>query len=208
MMPSVSGLAPRFALAPAFSAARSLLSGQSVGGRGLGGVGGVLFPPRQLPLQIRDLLFRVRDLLFAFGNLPFALRNLPFALRNLPVAFSYPTAKLFVLSQQPRILPMQLFPVELIGAPMAVPFHLGLPGPADRSRTHLFHSKRFGEDCPEKSTRVPELLLVYQGGTFRYLQVPGANDSTAGAINNKGQIVGAYTTPGSQYIGYIATPVQ
>jgi hypothetical protein len=158
MMPSVSGLAPRFALAPAFSAARSLLSGQSVGGRGLGGVGGVLFPPRQLPLQIRDLLFRVRDLLFAFGNLPFALRNLPFALRNLPVAFSYPTAKLFVLSQQPRILPMQLFPVELIGAPMAVPFHLGLPGPADRSRTHLFHSKRFGEDCPEKSTRVPELL--------------------------------------------------
>ena len=50
--------------------------------------------------------------------------------------------------------------------------------------------------------------FVYQGGSFRYLQVPGANDSTAGAINNKGQIVGAYTTPGSQYIGYIATPVQ
>jgi uncharacterized membrane protein len=55
---------------------------------------------------------------------------------------------------------------------------------------------------------VTDQAFVYQGGSFRYLQVPGANDSTAGAINNKGQIVGAYTTPGSQYIGYIATPVQ
>jgi uncharacterized membrane protein len=46
---------------------------------------------------------------------------------------------------------------------------------------------------------VTDQAFVYQGGSFRYLQVPGANDSTAGAINNKGQIVGAYTTPGSQF---------
>jgi hypothetical protein len=66
---------------------------------------------------------------------------------------------------------MQLFPVELIGVPTAVPFHLGLPGPADRSRTHLFQGKRFGEDCPEKSARVPELLQK-----FIYAGVPIQND--------------------------------
>jgi uncharacterized membrane protein len=39
---------------------------------------------------------------------------------------------------------------------------------------------------------VTDQAFVYQGGSFRYLQVPGANDSTAGAINNKGQIVGGH----------------
>src|ERR1019366_7442300 len=106
MMPRMSGLGARLAPALVLSAARSLLSGQSVGGRGLGGVGGVLLPSSQLPLQIRDLFFGVRDLFFAFGNLTFA--------------FGYFTAEFLVLSQQPLILPMQLFTAELLGVPMAI----------------------------------------------------------------------------------------
>lgn len=50
--------------------------------------------------------------------------------------------------------------------------------------------------------------FVYQNGGFRLMQVPGASNSSASAINNKGQIVGGYTYPGTENIGYIATPVQ
>jgi uncharacterized membrane protein len=50
--------------------------------------------------------------------------------------------------------------------------------------------------------------FTYQKRKFQILQVPGANDSTATAINNKGQIVGAYKTPGTMNTGFIATPVQ
>ncbi|MGH9719115.1 MAG: hypothetical protein ACRD8O_02810, partial [Bryobacteraceae bacterium] len=35
----------------------------------LGGVGGILLPQRQLPLQIGDLFFGVRDLLLFLGQL-------------------------------------------------------------------------------------------------------------------------------------------
>jgi hypothetical protein len=49
--------------------------------------------------------------------------------------------------------------------------------------------------------------FVYQKGKFQIVEPPGANDSSIAAINNTGQLVGSYTTPGSSYIGYIATPV-
>ena len=49
--------------------------------------------------------------------------------------------------------------------------------------------------------------FVYQKGKFQIVQPPGANDSSITAINNKGQLAGSYTTPGSMYIGFIATPV-
>jgi uncharacterized membrane protein len=49
--------------------------------------------------------------------------------------------------------------------------------------------------------------FTYQNGNFRILPVPGATNSTASAINDKGQIVGAYTMPGTQNIGFVATPV-
>ena len=65
-----------------------------------------LFPPRQLPLQIRDLFFGIRDLLFAFGNPLFPFR--------------YLTAEFFVLSQQPLVLPAQLFTTGPVGVPMAL----------------------------------------------------------------------------------------
>ena len=106
----------------ALAAARPLLAGQPVGGRWFGGVGGVLFPPRQLPLQIRDLFFGVRNLLFAFGNLPFA--------------FAYLTAQFFVLSQQPLIFPVQLFPAGLVGVPIAIRHRPWSPYPPSPSRTH------------------------------------------------------------------------
>ena len=52
-----------------------------------------------------------------------------------------------------------------------------------------------------------DIGFVYQNGKFQVVQPPGANDSIVGAINNKGQMVGTYTIPGSIYMGFIATPV-
>src|ERR1019366_6294602 len=151
MMPRMSGLGTRLALALVLSAARSLLSGQSVGGRGLGGVGGVLLPSSQLPLQIRDLFFGVRDLFLGVRDLLFVFGNLPFAFRHF-------TAEFFVLAQQPLILPIQLFTAEVVGGPRAFRHYLWLPCPASRSRTHPPYGNRSRAICPEKSTGVPELL--------------------------------------------------
>src|ERR1039458_7926632 len=136
MMPRMSGLGTRLALALVLSAARSLLSGQSVGGRWLGGVGRVLLPSSQLPLQIGDLLFGVRDLLFGVRDLFIGVRDLLFVFGNLTFAFRHFTAEFFVLAQQPLILPIQLFTAELVGVPMAIRHYLWLPCPASRSRTH------------------------------------------------------------------------
>ena len=66
-----------------------------------------------MPLQIRDLLFGVRNLLFGVRDLLFAFGNLPFPL-------GYFTAEFFVLTQQPLILPIQLFTTGLVGVPMAI----------------------------------------------------------------------------------------
>src|SRR5450432_2782116 len=145
MMPSVSGLGAWLAPALTLSAPRPLVAGQPVGGRWLGGVGGVALTQRQLPLQIRDLLF--------------ALRNLLFALRNLFFALGYFTAEFFVLSLEPLIFLMELFPAGLNGVPMALrrcPSRLR-PCPC---RTHPPYVKRFGGICPQKSIRVPELLQL------------------------------------------------
>src|SRR6266851_2466282 len=58
-------------LPPAFlqPAPLSRFTCQPIGGRWLGGVRGVLFAQRQLPLQIRDLLLGIRDLLLLLGDL-------------------------------------------------------------------------------------------------------------------------------------------
>src|SRR5437762_13616175 len=87
MMPRVSGLAARFAPALALSATRPLVAGESVGGRWFRGIGRILFPQTQLPLQISDLLFRVSDLLFRVGDLFGAVDDLSFALGYLTVEF-------------------------------------------------------------------------------------------------------------------------
>src|ERR1035437_4522901 len=86
------------------------------------GIGRVLFPPRQLSLQIRDLLVGVRDLLFAFGNLLFS--------------FGYLAAEFFVLSQQPLIFPVQLLTAEPVGVPVALPLCPLPPCAGSRSRIH------------------------------------------------------------------------
>jgi hypothetical protein len=49
--------------------------------------------------------------------------------------------------------------------------------------------------------------FVYQKGKFQIVEPPGANDSSISAINNNGLLVGSYTTPGSMYMAFIATPV-
>ena len=68
-----------------FSTSRPLLTGQSVRRWWFGGVGGVLFPPRQLLLQI--------------GNVPFGVGDLFFGVSDLFFAFGYHTPKVFVFSQ-------------------------------------------------------------------------------------------------------------
>jgi hypothetical protein len=85
VMPWMSGLGTRFPLALMCAATRSLIAGQSVGGRGFGGVGGIAFAQCQLPFQIRDLFFGIRDLLFTLADLLFTLGDF--------------TAEFFVLSQ-------------------------------------------------------------------------------------------------------------
>src|SRR5438552_7729061 len=70
--PSAAG----FPLALVLAAARSLLSGQTIGGRGLGRVCGV-------PLAQGELSFQVGDLLFLFGDLLFLFRDLLFLLGDL-----------------------------------------------------------------------------------------------------------------------------
>jgi hypothetical protein len=89
-----------------------------------------------LVLQIRYLLLGVCDLLLALSNLPFSVCDLLFALGNLPFSFGYLAVELFILSQQPIILPAQLFTTGLVRVPIALPLS---PFPfcaARRSRIH------------------------------------------------------------------------
>ena len=79
MMPHVSRLGTRLALAFVLSAARPLLASQSVGGRRFGGVGRILSAQRQLPLQIDDLLLSVGDLLCGVAELLCGIAELLFA---------------------------------------------------------------------------------------------------------------------------------
>jgi hypothetical protein len=69
MRSAMAGLSAR--LPPALLSPTPLarLTGQSIGGRWLGGVCGVLFAQRQLALQIRDVLLGIRDLLLLLGDL-------------------------------------------------------------------------------------------------------------------------------------------
>jgi hypothetical protein len=85
MVPRVSGLAARSPITLlAFPAARPLLASQAIGGRWLGGIGGVALTQRQLTLQIRDLLLSVSNLLLSVSNLFFCIRDLLIAFGNLP----------------------------------------------------------------------------------------------------------------------------
>ena len=118
MMPRVTGLSAGFPLALVLAAAPSLLAGQSVGGRWLGGVRGVALAQLQLPLQIRDLLLGVRNLLLTFADLFFALGDF--------------TAEFFILSLQPLIFTLQLLPAGSCRLPMAIRRCSGWPCTASR----------------------------------------------------------------------------
>src|ERR1017187_7000484 len=75
----------------------------------------------------------------------------------------YFTAEILKLSQQPLILPMQLFTAGLVGAPMAIRRCPRLPCAAIRFRTHPPYRKRFGEICPGKSTGYSDSASVAVG---------------------------------------------
>src|SRR5438552_9206006 len=69
MRSAMAGLSAYLSPALFLPAPLSWFACQSIGGRRLGRIGGVLFAQRQLPLQICDLLFRVCDLLLLPGDL-------------------------------------------------------------------------------------------------------------------------------------------
>src|SRR5262245_47846881 len=133
MMPWVSELAAGSPLALVLSAAQPLLAGQSVGGGWFGRVRGVAPAQRQLPLQIRDLLFGVRDLLFTLGDF---------------------TPEFLILSQQTLYFTMQLFTAGLIGVSTATRRCAALPCAASRCRTHPPYVRRFDAICPAKSATI------------------------------------------------------
>src|SRR5216683_7112635 len=166
MMPRVSGLGAGFAPALALSTTRPLVAGESVGGRWFRGIGRILFPQRQLPLQIGDLLFSVGDLLFSVGdlllrvgNLLLRVRNLLGAFDNLSFALGYLTAEFFVLAVEPLIIPVQFLPARLVRMPIAIRRCLLSSCAASCPRTHPPYVKRFPVICPAKSRLVRELLL-------------------------------------------------
>src|SRR6184192_4008671 len=102
MMPWVSGLAAGFPLALVLAAARSLLSGQTIGGRGLGRVCGVPLAQGELSFQVGDLLFLFGDLLFLFRDLLFLLGELLLQVGNAFAAF------LDLLQESFQLLPQKL----------------------------------------------------------------------------------------------------
>src|SRR5258708_21780589 len=150
-MPRVSGLGARSAPAFALSTTGPLVASQSVGGRWFRGIGRILFPQRQLPLQIGDLLLRVGNLLLRVGNLLGAFDNLSFAL-------GYLTAEFVVVALEPLIIPVQLLPARLVRMPIAIRRPLLSSCAASCPRTHPPYVKRFAAICPAKSRLVRELL--------------------------------------------------
>jgi len=89
-------------LPPAFlqPAPLSRFTCQPIGGRWLGGVRGVLFAQRQLPLQMGDLLLSIRDLLLGIRDLLLLLGNLFGLTADLLVPFGQLPAQALVLSFQ------------------------------------------------------------------------------------------------------------
>ena len=92
MMAGMALLPARFALALFPAPALPRIPRQSIGGRGFGGVGGILLAGRQLALQISDLLFGFANLLFALGDLLLA--------SAICVALSYLPPEIFNLSSE------------------------------------------------------------------------------------------------------------
>ncbi len=103
--------------------------GQSVGGRRLGGVGGVPLVQRQLPLQIRDLLLLLGDLLLLFGDL---------------------LTELVQLTLLPLELALEFFPAGRLRGRRSI-----RPGllVAAASRIHPAYGKPFGEIWPAQKWR-------------------------------------------------------
>ena len=77
MRSAMTGLSTRLPPALLPSAPLSWFAGQSIGGRRLGRIRRILFPHRQLTLQIRDLLFGIHDLLLLLGDSLGQLLDLP-----------------------------------------------------------------------------------------------------------------------------------
>jgi len=93
-----------FALLPPPTLPR--LPGQSVGGRRLGGVGGILLARRQLSFQIGDLLFGIGDLLFGIGDLLIPFRYLLSEPLNLTLLLLYLPPQFFSAGR--RHVPMPI----------------------------------------------------------------------------------------------------
>ena len=100
MRSAVAGLTAHLPPALFLAASRTRLTGQSVRGRRLGRVGGILLPQRQFPLQIGDLLFGVRDLLLGVCDLLLFLGQLLSLFGELLPQLLHLAAQAFVLATQ------------------------------------------------------------------------------------------------------------
>jgi hypothetical protein len=107
---------------------------QSIGGRRFGGIRGVLFAQRQLPLQVGDLLFGVGDL--------------PLLLGDLLIPFGYLLTEFLNLTLLSLDLPLQFFPTRRMRVRMPTRRCLLVAGAPSGSRIHPPYVKRFGEICP------------------------------------------------------------
>jgi hypothetical protein len=95
VMARLAARLPPAGLAAAPASPRAGFPSQPIGGRRLGGIGRILLPPSQLPLQLGDL--------FVFlGNL----------LRRPLGLLGEPLTKLFILAPQALDLPTQRIPVR------------------------------------------------------------------------------------------------
>src|SRR5260370_24040753 len=85
MRSAMAGLSARFPPTLLSPTPQARLTAQSIGGRWLGGVCGVLFAKRQLAFQIRDLLLGVCDLLLGVCDLLLLLGDLFGLAADLPI---------------------------------------------------------------------------------------------------------------------------
>jgi len=141
----MSGLAARLPLALVLAAARSLLTGQPIGGRWFGGIGGVPSAQRQLSLQIGDLPFGVRDLLALLGD--------------LLISFEHLLAEFLNLMLLPLDLLLQFLPAGRMRVRMPTGGCLPVACASGRPRTHPPYIKRFGEICPAPASESIEIGL-------------------------------------------------
>jgi hypothetical protein len=165
MRAAVSGLSSRFA--PRFLPLRmnAFPRSWSIGGWGLGGIGGVLLPPGQLMFEIRDLFVAIDDLPFPVGDFLLKFTGSLFKVGEILLVPICLAPKLFVLSAELLDFPAKLLEkrCRLSRAPAERNSWKSWSRFCDSGRNHPPYSGKNREKCPAKSFGPPELLQYNSG---------------------------------------------